>query len=112
MQVAAREPLLHRLDLEVALADVLQVLGWAEQHVHERSEERRDETEHHGHRDEPGILDPPPRVLVDPVRDGEPENDEEEQEKVPDHEPRAGAEEVVRAAERAREDHRKILPIR
>src|SRR5947208_4354759 len=31
VQVAAREPLLHRLDLELALADVLQVLRRAEQ---------------------------------------------------------------------------------
>src|SRR5262249_7828313 len=112
MQIASRESLLHRLDLELALANIFEVLRRAEEHVHERAEERRDQSEHDGHRDEPRVFDPSPRVLVDPVRDREPEDDEEEQQQVADYEPGARAEEVVDAAERAREHQRKILPIR
>ena len=43
--VAAAEAALDRLDLELALADVLEVLGRAEQHVDQRAEERRDRAE-------------------------------------------------------------------
>ena len=43
VRVVAAEPLLHRPDLELALADVLQVLGRPEEEVDERPEERRDE---------------------------------------------------------------------
>ena len=45
VQVAAAEPLLHRADLELALAHVLEVLGRAEEHVDHRAEER-DDPEH------------------------------------------------------------------
>src|SRR5712691_4171866 len=41
VEVAAREPLLHRLDLELALTHVLEVLRRAEQHVDERAEVRQ-----------------------------------------------------------------------
>ena len=43
VQVAPGEPLLHRLDLELALAHVLEVLGRPEEHVDQRADERRDE---------------------------------------------------------------------
>ena len=39
VEVAAREPLLHRLDLELALAHVLEVLRRAEEHVDERADD-------------------------------------------------------------------------
>ena len=45
MQVTAREPLLHRLDLELALAHVLEVLGRPEEHVDQRPDERHDRSE-------------------------------------------------------------------
>src|SRR5262245_50538292 len=94
VQVAPREPLLHRPDLELALAPVLEVLGRPEEHVHEGAEERRDEAEHDGHPDQPRVLDPPSRVLVDPERGREPEDDDEEDRQVADDDPRAVAEEV------------------
>src|ERR1043166_1171207 len=37
--VADREPVLHGADLELSLADVLEVLGRPEQHVEERTDE-------------------------------------------------------------------------
>ena len=43
--VVLREPLLHRLDLELALARVLEVLGRPEEHVDDRAEERREEAD-------------------------------------------------------------------
>src|SRR5438094_4905149 len=48
IEVAACEPLLHRLDLELALAHVLQVLGRPEEHVDERAEVGDDEADGHG----------------------------------------------------------------
>src|SRR5207247_8970546 len=44
-EIAAREPFLHRLDLELALAHVLEVLGRAEEHVDERADVGRDQAE-------------------------------------------------------------------
>ena len=44
-QLGAAEPRLDRLDLELALAHVLEVLGRPEQHVDQRPEERRDRAE-------------------------------------------------------------------
>ena len=73
-QLEAGHSLLELADLEIALPDVLQVLGRTEEHVDERAEERRDETEERRHRDQPRILDPAARVLVHPVRDREPED--------------------------------------
>ena len=64
--------LLDREDLELALADVLEVLRRPEEHVDERAEERRDRSEERRDPDEPRVLDPPARVLEDPVRRREP----------------------------------------
>ena len=72
-----REPLLHRLDLELALARVLEVLGRAEEHVDDRPEERREEADERREPDEPRIRDPAARVLERPVRGREPEDDDE-----------------------------------
>jgi hypothetical protein len=69
------------------------------------------EPEQRRHADEPRILDPAARVLVDPERERQPEDGGEEQHQVPDQEPGTGGEEVVRAAECAR-DHNNILPIK
>ena len=99
MQVTPREPLLHRLDLELPLAHILEIFGRPKEHVDERAEERRNEPEHRCHRHEPWILDPPASVLVDPVRDREPEHPDEEERQVPDHEPGPRREEVVEPAE-------------
>ena len=71
------EPLLDRPDLELALAHVVEVLRRAEEHVDERTEERRHEAEQRRQRDEPRVLDPPASVLVDPEADREPEDDAE-----------------------------------
>src|SRR5919106_2744357 len=81
------ERLLHRLHLELPLANVLDVLGRPEEHVQERPQERHGETESNRHAEEDRILDPPPRVLVHPVRRGEPEDGEEEEDDVPKDEP-------------------------
>src|SRR4051794_11246380 len=94
VQVAAREALLHRLDLELALTNVLEVLGRAEEHVDQRADERRHQAEHGRHPDEPRVLDPPTRVLVDPEGRRQPEDRDEEHAQVADHGPRAVAEEV------------------
>ena len=48
------EPPLHRLDLELALAHILEVLGRAEEHVDERPEERRDRADHRRDPDQRG----------------------------------------------------------
>src|SRR5712691_9814915 len=111
-EIAAREPFLHRLDLELALSHVLQILGWAEQHVDERADVGRNQTEDDRHRDQHRILDAALCILVDPVPDREPEDDQEEEQQVPDDRPRAGGEEVMDTAEGACNDHRRILPIR
>ena len=91
----AVQALLHRLDLELALAHVLDVLGRPEEHVDERPEERRDDAR--GRRPSRGarVLDPAARVLVDPERRREPEDDDEEDRDVPDEEPDLGVEEVA-----------------
>src|SRR6185503_7431812 len=94
MHVAARQALLHRLDLELALAHVLEVLGRPEEHVDQRADEGRDQPEHGRYPDEPRIFDPPPRVLEDPERRRQPEDCDEEQRQVADHGPRAVAEEA------------------
>ena len=108
VQIAGAEPLLHRPDLELALAHVLEVLGRPEQHVDERADER-DEAERGRDPDEQPVLDAAPRVLVDPVDGRDPEDDHEEDREVPDHVPRRRVEEVVDAAEGGR-GHRRILP--
>src|SRR4051794_28599890 len=61
MQVAAAEPLLHRLDLELALADVVEVFGRPEQHVDQRPDEGHDADRGHDP-DDQRILDAPARV--------------------------------------------------
>src|SRR5437763_4991081 len=108
---AAGETLLHRLDLELALAHVLEVLRRPEQHVHERAEVWDHEADRHGGGDQDRILDAPLRVLVDPVADREPERDQEEEEQVENDVPGIRRKEVVDPAEGAG-DHRRILPIR
>src|SRR6266542_5333898 len=102
VEVAACKTLLHRPDLELALAHVLEVLGRPEEHVDERADERRHEPEQDRRTDEPGILDSPPRVLVHPVADREPEDDDEEDREVAEDRPGARPEEVVQGPEETR----------
>jgi hypothetical protein len=97
--VAAVEPLLHRPDLELPLANVLEVLGRPEEHVDQRPEERRHGAEHRRHRHEPGIVDPAARVLVHPEDRRDPEDDHEEDREIADDEPGAGLEEVSDSSE-------------
>src|SRR5262249_21266127 len=111
VEVAARKTLLHRLDLELALAHVLEVLGRPEEHVHEGADVGQHEPDRDRDGHEHGVLDPPLRVLVDPVSDGEPEDDQKEDHQVAHDLPGPGGEEVVHPAERAC-DHRRILPIK
>ena len=54
----------------------------AKQHVDHGADERRDEAEHRRHRHQPRVLDPAARVLVRPVADREPEDDEEEEQRL------------------------------
>src|SRR5690349_7575747 len=111
VEIPARKPLLHRLDLELALAHVFEVLRRPEEHVDERADVRQHEPDRNRDGDEDRILDAALRVLVDPVRDREPQDDQEEDEQVADDLPGPGGEEVVNSAERAC-DHRRILPIK
>src|SRR5207244_7926037 len=71
----------------------------------------RDQPQDDRHGDQHRILDPPLRVLVDPVPDRQPEDDQEEEQQVLDHLPGPGPEEVVDSAEGAG-DHKRILPIK
>src|SRR5437016_2548362 len=91
-----RQLLLDRLDLELALTHVLEILGRTEEHVHERSGERQHETEQRRNPDEPRILDAAARVLEDPVGERDPEDRGEDDEQVAGFDPR----------------HRRTLPIR
>ena len=86
-QVAAAEPPLHRLDLELALPYVLEVLRRPEQHVDQRPDEG-DEAEQRRDPDEQRVGDPAPSVLVDPVDGRQPEDEHEEERQVADHVPR------------------------
>ena len=108
--------LLHGADLQLALADVLDVLGRAEEEIDDRADEGRDEAEDGRHRHEPRILHAPARILVDPVGSREPEDGDEEDGQVADDHPGAGVEEVVDSSEqvvvgcRRGEDHRSSIP--
>src|SRR5438067_124487 len=111
VQVTARQSVLHRTDLELTLAHVFEVLGRAEQHVDEWTDERN-QAEADARPDEEGVLDAAARIFKDPVGEAEPEQREHEEREPPRDAPRPRAEEVVDAAEGAGDGHRKILPIR
>ena len=72
--LAQAEPLLHRLDLELALAHVLEVFRRTKEHVDDHADERRTSRGSSPSR-RATDRDPPPRVLVDPEGDGEPEDE-------------------------------------
>ena len=103
------EPLLHRLDLELALARVLQILGRSEEHVDDRPEERREQADEGREADEPRVLDPPPRVLERPVRRREPEDDDEPDPEVAEKRPVGIVEREL--SERHGDRHSRSLPI-
>ena len=65
--VAGDDALFDRLDLELPLPHVLEVLRRAEEHVDERPDERDDERDEGRQTDEERVLHPPARVLVRPV---------------------------------------------
>src|SRR6266480_2792020 len=98
VEVAVREPVLHRPDLELSLPHLFEIFGRPQQEVDERADERRHKPDQGRHRNEPRIFDPPPRILVDPHRHGQPEDRDEEDGEVADDRPRAGAEEIEGAA--------------
>ena len=75
------QPRLGGLDLELALADVLQVLGGAHDHVHERAHER-EQRGHGGAPDQQGVADPPPCVGERPVDERQPDHDQEQDDQV------------------------------
>ena len=107
--VDLREPLLHRLDLELALARVLEVLGRPEEHVDDRPEERREQADERREADEPRVLDAPPRVLERPVRRREPEDDDEPDPEVAKERPVGIVEREL--GERHGDGHSRSLPI-
>ena len=109
VEVARAEPPLHRLDLELALAHVLEVLRRAEQHVDQRPDERARRPIARHDTDDQLVRDAPAGVLEDPVDRRDPEDEHEEDREVAHDVPRRRVEEVVDAAERGR-DHRRILP--
>ena len=103
LELAPAEPRLHLLDLELPLAYVVEVLRRAEQHVDEQADERH-EAEQGAIHDEPRILDPPARVLVHPVGEREPEDEQEEEQQALDDAPRRGVEEVLDPTEEVARD--------
>src|SRR4051812_15717996 len=98
-EVARAEPPFHRLDLELALPDILEVLGRAEQHVDQRPDEWDDADRSHD-ADDQLVRDAAARVLEHPVDGRDPEHDREEDREVAGDVPRRRVEEVVHAAER------------
>jgi hypothetical protein len=74
--------------------DVLEVLRRTEEEIEDRPEEGWHQSEEARHCDEPGILDPPVGVLVDPVGRREPQDDDEEDGEVAGDRPRVGVEEA------------------
>src|SRR2546423_1732987 len=82
--VGRREAILDRLDLELALAHVLEVFGRPEEHVDERPEVRDHQRDEHRQADEERILHPAFRVLVRPETETEPEDDGEEEQAIED----------------------------
>src|SRR5262249_27581706 len=100
---------LDRLDLELALVHVREVLGRPEEHVDERAEEGRDRAHERREPDEHRLGDTAAGVLPDPVDRREPEDDHEQNTNRANHGPRLGVEEVVHAPEDTR-DHSSILP--
>ena len=110
LQVAAAEPLLHRPDLELALAHVLEVLGRAEEHVDQRADERRSTPSSVATQTSSVSSIRRRRVLEDPVDGREPEDDHEE-------DPRGCGSRTTSTSGRSRErrrtldrDHRSIRP--
>src|SRR5262249_14306861 len=109
---AGLEALLDRLDLELALAHLVEILGWTEEHVDERAEERREEPEQRREGDDPRAVDPPPRVLERPVADREPEDGADRDQRRPRDRPCTRREEVGEEENRQDGRHYKSsLPI-
>ena len=71
VQLSAREPLLHPLDLELAFPNVFEVFGRPEEHVDQRAD-NRNQAEDRCDLDQPGVLDTTASVLEDPVGEGDP----------------------------------------
>src|SRR5664280_1811723 len=82
---ALAETRLHLLYLELALVHLVQILGRTEKHVDDRAEERKEQRERRGGADQPRVLDAAASVLVNPVRDREPEDGQEEEGQILDH---------------------------
>src|SRR5262249_26519231 len=108
--LGAAEPALDRLDLEVALTDVLEVLGRPEEHVDERAEERWKCPDQRREGDQQRALDPPARVLQDPRDRREPEEQDDGGADGLDGRPGARMEEIVHSRENA-PAQRKNLPM-
>src|SRR5262249_38986022 len=89
-------------------------LGRAEEHVHERADERRHETDQRAERDEERVGDATPRVLEHPEADGEPEDDSDRDQARARVRPRTGVEEVGRQHGRhgRRRHYNSSLPIK
>src|SRR3990170_3733844 len=64
LQPALRQLRLHGADLELSLADVLEILGRPKEEVDDRSEKRRHQPEQRRHRDQPRVVDSAAGVLV------------------------------------------------
>src|SRR5262249_41925699 len=87
-------------------------LGWTEEHVDERAEERREEPEQRREGDDPRAVDPPPRVLERPVADREPEDGADRDQRRPRDRPCTRREEVGEEENRQDGRHYKSsLPI-
>jgi hypothetical protein len=82
------------------LAHVLEVLGRAQDRVDHRPDEREDQRGDDGDGDEDRVCDAPPRVLVRPEGERQPEHDDEEPTELEQRVEGARVEEVADAVER------------
>src|SRR5262249_17772022 len=92
---------LDRADLELALADVAEVLRRAEEHVDQRPDDR-DDPEQGDERDHERRPDPSAGGPEPPRHDRRPEDDEHHDRALPEPVPRARMEEVVDPSEDVR----------
>src|SRR5690349_6882046 len=100
------DAILDRLDLELALAHVLEVLGRPEEHVDERADVRDHERDEHRETDEQRVFHPALRVLVRPKAEAEPEDEGEEEQAIEDGVRGPGADEAGGRHERSARRYR------
>jgi len=71
-------------DLEVALSDILEELWWSNNHVHQRTNERKEGTNGCA-RHEESVVNPAPGVSIGPINKCDPDNQKNDGKKVGDY---------------------------